>query len=220
MKKLIFVIIAAVAATYYFKPGLLPILGTKGAFDSKGNPQVMVFTARDCNGACEKAVQDFKARKVDFQELPLDNNDDNMKRYEKLGGNGIIPYVVAGSRSVQGFQKAMMASVLAQTYGDKYLTRAEQAYFANHFTADGSPVIYMYGASWCSFCKTMREELGKRKINFVEVDVEQAPDRAVMTDTMDITGFPTTYVGYIRVVGGSTIDPVLAALKAAGKRRI
>lgn len=218
MKKIIFLVIA-VAALYHFKPELFPGSGANGAFDSKGNPQVVVFTAKECNGACEKAVENLNDRKVGFQEVPLDGNEDNIKRYKKLGGNGVVPYVIVGSRSVQGFEKSMMTSVLAQSFGDKYLTRREQVYFNNHFSADGSPVIYIYGASWCTFCKALREELGKRKMDFVEVDVEAASDRAVMTDTMEIGGYPLTYVGYERVVGGGNADAVLAALKRAGKRR-
>lgn len=219
MKKIIFLVVIAVAALYHFKPGLFLSSGANGAFDSKGNPQVVVFTTKECNGACERAVQDLNDRKVDFQEVRLDGNDDNIRRYEKLDGNGVVPYIVVGGRSVRGFEKSMMASVLAQTYGDKYLTRLEQVYFNDHFRADGTPVIHIYGASWCAFCKALREELSKRKIDFTEVDVEAASDRVVMTNTMEIGGFPITYVGYERVVGGERVDAVLDALKRAGKRR-
>lgn len=219
MKKFIF-LVAAIGALYYYKPGLFPTFGPSGAFDSKGNPQVLVFTDKECNGPCDRAVQDLRERGIPFQEVSLADSDANRDRYAKLGGNGIIPFLVAGSRTVQGYHKGMFASVLAQTYGDRPLTRAEHIYYGNHFRADGTPVVYMYGASWCGFCKVLRAEMEARHIEFAEVDVEAAPDRAVMEDAMEITGFPVTYVGYERIMGGEKIDQVLAALKTAGKRRI
>jgi len=220
MKKLL-VLVVAIVALYIFKPGLFPsFAGKNGAFDAKGNPQVLVFTAKECSGLCEKAMQELRARSVVFQELQLDGNDDNLKRYEKLGGNGPIPYIVTGKLVVSGYDKGKTASALGQTYGDKYLTRMEQIYYGKHFKADGTPIVYMYGASWCVFCKSMRDEMDKRKIEYAEVDVEAVADRTVMEDTMQISGFPLIYVGYERIVGGESVEPVVAALKKAKKRQI
>jgi len=225
MKKIIAIVAAAaalavVAALIYVVPGFIAPFGKKGAFDARGNPQVVLFTAKECNAACGQVVRDLTARKVEFQQVMLDGNPEKEKRYREMGGGGSVPYLVAGRYAVSGYERAPIASALAQTYGDKYLTRAELNYYANHFRADGSPLVYMYGASWCSYCKTLRAELKKRKIDYVEVDVELAPDSDAMVRTLEITGYPTTYVGYQRVPDGDTIGPVLAAMGRAGKRRL
>lgn len=217
MKKF-FALIIAIGALYYFRPSLFPSFGHQGAFDAQGNPQVLVFTDRDCEW-CIRALQDLRERGVAFQELSLADSEQVRDRYERLGGDGVIPYVVVGGRTVRGFHRGKLASALAQAYGDKYLTQAEHIFYANHFKSDGSPTVYMYGASWCRYCKIMRDELEQRHIDYAEVDVEKAPDRAVMEDAMSISGFPTTYVGYQRI-DGENIGDVLAALKTAGKRRI
>ncbi len=217
MKKFI-ALVAAIGALYYFKPGLFPSFGHKGAFDAKGNPVVLVFTNANC-APCEQVMQNLRERGVAFQELSLTQGDKIRERYTSLGGTGVIPFVAVGSRHLEGFDRGMLASVLGETYGDRTLTRFEQVFFANHFRPDGSPMVYMYSASWCGFCKMLREELDKRQVPYVELDVEKATERAVMEDTMNIVGLPVTYVGYTRFVGGSKIDQVLEAMKTAGKRR-
>jgi len=218
MKKLI-ALIVAIGALYYFKPGLFPAFGHKGAFDAKGNPQVLVFTDSNCADWCAKAMQDLRERGVSFQELHLAESEAIRDRYQKLGGTGTIPYVVVGSQVVPGYHKGKMASALGRAYGDKYLTRAEHIFYASHFKPDGSPTVYMYGASWCGYCRIMREELEKRHIPYAEVDVEKSSDRALIEDAMAIDGFPVTYVGYERI-DGEKVDAVLAALKTAGNRRM
>jgi glutaredoxin len=218
MKKII-VLAIAIGALYHFKPGLFPSFLSGGAFDKNGNPEVLVFTVTNCGGWCEKGVQEIRNHGVQFQELALDGNEENQKRYESLGG-GSLPFVVVGNQSIQGYDKGMIVSALAQAYGDKSLTPLERRYYNNHFQEDGRPIVYMYGASWCQFCKKLREDLVSRNVNYVEVDVERAPDRAVMEDTMAIPGYPLVYVGYQRVVGGSQISNVLTALKNAGNRKL
>lgn len=223
MKKFLFLVVA-VGALYYFKPGLFPSFGKNGALDSKGNPQVLVFTSKQCNDPCTRAVQDLRERKVDFKEVVLDDNNENISRYEKLGGNGTIPLLAVGKLSVQGYDKGMFASVLAQTYGDKALTQLERIYYSRHFKADGTPAVYMYGATWCGFCTVMRNEMGKRKIDFAEVDVDTVADKAEIEYAMGLDYLPVTYVGYTRIVGAKSMDPVLDAVqdavKTSAKRRM
>lgn len=219
MKKLLFVAIA-IGALFYFKPALFHFSGKSGAFDSKGNPLVLVFTGQQCNGFCEKATQELKERKVDFQELTLDGNDENINHYKKLGGNGQIPFLVVGNLTLQAYDRGMYASVLAQTYGDHALTPLERIYFKRHFNADGSPKVYMYGATWCGFCTVMREEMAKRKIEFSEIDVDMIADRAEVESAMDLSALPVTYVGYVRFVGSNSVDPVVSLVKTAGRKQM
>lgn len=209
------VLVIAVAALFYFKPGLFSF-GKKGAFDSKGHAQVLLFTQDGCGAPCASAVQELTARGVAFQEIKLDN-DDNIQRYHDLGGAATIPLLAVGRETVQGYGKGDFASALAENFGDSVLTRAELLFYKNHFDDTGKPVVYMYGASWCGYCKQLRAEMESRKIAFVEIDVDHDADKALIEDAMDLSGYPTTYVGYKRIVGANKTDQVMAALKTAVK---
>jgi glutaredoxin len=214
MKKLV-IIILVVGIVYYFKPELFPFNSGTGALD--GNPEVWVFTSNHCGGWCQKSILEIERRQVSFKELQLDGNEENYKLYRKLGA-GRLPYIVVGEHKVSGFHRAMIASVLAQTYGDKYLTEDEIEYYQNHFYTDGSPKIYMYGVNWCPYCKQMREEFANRNMDYVEINVDEASDRRFLVDTMQIDGFPIIYVGYRRVQGAN-INEVIKAKNSTGNRK-
>jgi glutaredoxin len=213
------VLLIAVGALYFFKPGLFPSFGKKGAFDAKGNAQTLLFTQAGCGAFCDKAVQELKDRGVAFEEVKLDG-DDTVKRYRDLGGDGRIPMLAVGREMVAGYDKGAYASALAQNFGDSALTRAELLFYKNHFDADGKPLVFMYGATWCGYCKELRAEMESRKIAFQEFDVDTDPDKALIIDAMDLSAYPITYVGYKRIVGASKTDEVLKALKTAGSHKI
>ncbi len=217
MKKLLIILIAA-GALFYFKPEIFSFDFSNGAFNADGNPEVLIFTRSNCGGWCKKGLQEIKRHHVPFRELSLDNNEENQKLYAELG-RGNLPFIVIGKHKIPGYYKAMTASALAQSYGDKYLTRTEKQYFRQHFYDDGSPMIYMYGASWCPYCKKMREEFTQRNMDYVELDVEKASDQDLLVETMQIEGFPVIYVGYQRIQGAD-INKVLNAVSLAGNRQI
>ena len=216
MKKFV-VVLLAIGALYHFKPGLFHF-GNKGAFDSKGNAQALLFTQDGCGIHCDMAVKELTERGVAFQEVKL-NSDDNIHRFQNLGSTGAIPFLAVGSQVVQGYDKGEFASVLSQNFGDGALTRAELLFYKRHFNAEGKPLVYMYGATWCGYCKELRAQMQSRKIEFVEVDVDMDPDKALINDAMDLSVYPITYVGYKRIVGASKTDQVLEALKTAGKHK-
>ncbi len=139
------------------------------------------------------------------------------ERFERLGGEA-VPYLVAGATRLPRPNHAEIASALAQLHGDQALTRQERFYYRNHFAADGSPLIYIYGASWCKDCRRLAERLTARSIPFIEIDVEQAPDMDVMMSTLHITYYPTTHVGYDRVPDSESVLEILQALRTTGKR--
>lgn len=217
MKKLLLLVVL-VGAVHHFKPGLFSFIFSNGAFDSEGNPEVLVFTSNSCGDFCNKGILELKRRKVRFKELPLDDNEEHQKLYDKLGP-GVLPYTVSGYQKAQGFDPAMIVSALAENYGDRYLTRAEKGYYKNHFNADGSPRIYMYGASWCGYTKKMREEFANRDMDYLEIDVEKASDRASLVSSMQIDGYPLIYVGYRRIPGAD-INKVIEAKKLAISRKV
>ena len=218
MKKLLIIVILVTGAIFHFKPELFSFDFSSGAFDAQGNPEVLVFTSSNCGGWCNKGLKELTQRNVSFSELVLDNNEQNQKRYADLG-RGQLPYIVIGQQKVAGFYKAMIVSVLAKNYGDKYLSSIEKQYYSNHFYEDDSPMVYMYGASWCPYCKKMREEFSSRGIDYFELDVEKTANQSLLVDTMQIEGFPVIYVGYHRIQGAD-INQVLTAVKLAGNRRI
>lgn len=218
MKKLILVILA-LGALYHFKPELFSFDLSSGAFDNNGNPVVLVFTSKNCGGYCAKGLQELKQRQVPFTELPLDNKPENQQRYQDLG-QGNLPYIVIGKNKVAGFYRGMMASALAQNYGEQYLNRWEKQFYQHHFYEDGSPLIYMYGASWCPYCQNLRQEFKKRDMDYVELDVDASANKDLISNIMNIEGFPVVYVGYRRVPGGAQIDKIIDAIKLAENKKI
>ena len=127
MKKFL-VLVIALGGLFYYKPALFHFSGKSGAFDSKGNAQTLLFTQNGCGASCDSAVKELKERGLAFREVPLDS-DENLKRYQELGGNGTIPLLAVGSQAVLGYDKGQYASALAQNFGDSALTRAEQIFY-------------------------------------------------------------------------------------------
>ncbi|MCP4982224.1 MAG: hypothetical protein GY935_17235 [Gammaproteobacteria bacterium] len=213
MRKLAFVLAIGVGA-WYWHHGELPFLSPAGAFDEAGNPEVWVFTIAGCGKPCQQARSQLKGRRVSFEEKLIDpnnDNDENVKLWKKVGRNG-FPLIVAGKERLIGAgSRPKMATLLALNFGDKYLTRTEKRYFEQHFYADGSPKIVMYGADWCQYCKKLRTELEADKVDYVEIDVEKSGEKERMSKTMEIYGYPATWVGYTRV-NGTTLKAVKTAL--------
>lgn len=214
MKKIVIVIILA-SLVFHFKSEI-PFLSGSGAFDSDGEPEVLVFTSSNCGGWCKKGMNYLRNHRVPVRELSLDNDEETQKLYKDLG-RGNLPYIVAGYEKVSGFNPSMISSALAVNYGEQYLTTSEKKYFKNHFYSDGSPKIYMYGASWCPFCKKMRAEFESRDMDYIEIDVEKSSNQDHMVKTMGVDGYPVIYVGYRRV-RISKINNVIDAVKQAKPR--
>ncbi len=218
MKKLLIVSLA-IGALFYFKPSLFSFDFSKGAFDENGNLEVLVFTQNNCGTWCDNGMKDLKRRGVPFTEIPIEGSKENMLYYNDMGGKG-LPFFVMGNQKLAGYGKYQLATTLAQSFGDKYLTSREKRYYRNHFYDDDSPLIYVYGASWCPYCKKLREEFADRGIDYFELDVEKENDPQLIADTMGISGYPVVFVGYVRVKGGSDlIGNVMDATDIAGNRK-
>lgn len=213
--KTLLIISVLIGAGYYF------IFNTSvTSFDEAGNPTAIVFTQNNCGTWCDDGLADLRRRKIKFTELPIDNNKENKDRYEAAGGKG-LPFFVMGEQTLAGYSGPMLLYKVAQTFGDKSLTHLEKRYYRNHFYDDGSPLIYMYGASWCPYCKKLREKFAEQDIDYVELDVEKAPDGQLISKTMGINGYPAVYVGYVRVENGSdTFSNIMDAVDVAGNRKI
>ena len=205
MRKLIFVL-ALGAGVWSWQNGSLPFLSPAGAFDEAGNPVVWFFTIDRCGKPCKMGRNLLDSRRVDYEEIlidPQDDSDPNVQLWKKVGKDG-FPLIVAGNERIVGSgTPPMLATMLGRAFGDRYLTGFERKLFRNHFYEDGSPRIVMYGADWCPHCRRLREEFNADNVDFVEIDVDKSAYKDRILKTMQIAGYPATWVGYTRVRGTS-----------------
>ena len=207
MKKFI-LLVGVIGAVYAFKPELFSFINNKGAFDEQGNPVTLVFTHNRCGRACEDAVSLLEERGIDYSLYPLDSNEASKSLWKEYGSVNSFPNIIVGKEKVYGSYKSRIVSVLAMNYGEDVLTSAEHSYMKNHFYDDGSDKLVMYGASWCGFCKKIRETLEDNNLDYIEIDVEKSSQRRAMTNTLEITGYPLVYYGYKRLEGPSPKEVV------------
>ena len=218
MKKL-FVIAMIAGAIFYFKPDLFSFNFSNGAFDKNGEPIVYLFTFDRCGKHCDKAIAELEKRQVDFEVIDVEASPENEKLYSDMGRGG-MPYLVAGNIKAIGFNKHMYATKLAEVFGEQYLTTTERGYYQNHFYDDDTPLVYMYGASWCQYCKKMREEFESNDIDYFELDVEEQADQDRLTQAMGIGGYPTIFVGYRRIKSTMDVGVIIKAMKEVSNRKI
>ena len=213
MRKLI-LIIAVGVGVWYWQQGGLPFVEEAGAFDENRNPLVWIFTVDNCGKPCESGRNDLKRRRVSFEEKLIDindQNDENVALWKSLRSNNSFPLIVAGAEKIVGSDRPAIAGILGKNFGDRYLSKTEKRYFEQHFYADGSPRIVMYGADWCGYCRKLRNELKANNVDFIEIDVEKRGDKERIAKTMGVYGYPTTWVGYSRV-RGTNLNAVRSAL--------
>ena len=211
MKKL-FVVVLIVGLIWVFKPEWLPFNNHTLAFDSNGDPEVWIFTLNRCRNICASVRSDMGERGVPYREFNIDSNEKYFELWKTYNKDD-LPLFVIGDHIIDGYRYDEVISSLAETYGQRYLTRAESAYMGFHFNDDGSPRIVMYGTSWCPYCKKMREKFNDKNIEFVDIDVEKPRVLKDLMKTLNITGYPITYVGYQRFEG---VEEFSAVINAAG----
>lgn len=179
-----------------------------------GDADVLIFTIDRCGDWCDKTISELTKRNVSYSNIMVDVYDpesDNVKLFKKYGGERSFPFVVSGNERVNGHSKANLLSLLAQRFGEKYLTDIEKKYFKKHFYSNGKPRVVMYGVVWCPYCKKLRKQFADDSMDYIEIDVEKSGEKEKMTETMGIEGYPSTWVGYIKVQG-STISDVKRAM--------
>ena len=184
--------------------GTLPWMSGPGAFDENGEALVYLFTFSNCGRPCDSSRANLKKRRVHFTEMQVDFKAPELeatKTWKKYRDNNQFPLIVVGSQKLVGGDSAGIAGVLAQNFGELYLTGSERRYFRNHFYPDGSAKIVMYGADWCGYCARLRESLEDSGLDYVEIDVDKSSNKKHIAETMGVYGYPTTYVGYTRVRG-------------------
>jgi len=198
-----------------WREGTLPSFGGSqvNAFDSFGNPIIEVYTAPQCGSYCDDVVKALNKRKTSFSLRVINPQNSDSEFYDvwKKHSGGALPLILSGNDKVTNTSTSQLVSLLGKNFGTKYLTHYEKRYFKKHFYADGSPKIVMYGADWCPYCKKLREEFVAAEQDFLEIDVDKSHEKDLITHTLQIGGYPTTWVGYTRVNGGvlSAVEKVL-----------
>jgi len=197
MKNLIIVIILGVSL-YYFKPGLFSF-SNQGAFDNEGNPQAWIFTFDQCGRPCDDAISTLDKR-INYTEYNV-SQESGKQQLEKIGGSNRFPLLIIGNQTIKNNDKWKIISTLAEVMGEQTLTPNERRVLQGHFYDDGTPAIIMYGASWCGYCKQMREYFNKNDIEFTELDGEGSARSEYAA--LQGTGFPLIYIGYRRIQGAN-----------------
>ena len=194
MKKFI-VFCVAVAALYYFKPELFSF-GNRGLFDANGKPAVAIVTVNGCGASCSDAVSLLKEKKVLFEEVDVsDNNEAGMKRFSKLGAGSTLPVIFIGKQRIEGFNRTLLTAALSNAYGLSMLDSNMRRIVKTHFNPDGTPMLVMYGASWCPYCKSARETLRAKGIAYTYLEVDTDSVIKADYDQLEASGFPLIYVG-------------------------
>ncbi len=204
MRKLIIVALIAVGIWYWHKHGA----SHEALLDETGKPAVLIYTATQCGAPCQQAIDILDARGVPYQRKNLDLEDEqneDVKHWRSISDN-MLPFTLAGNSKVKGSSKWELIGLLGENFGDQYLTQDEKGYFSQHFDANGSPKVVLYGTAWCPGCAALRKEFEAHGVNYVDIDVEKSGEFDKVTRVMEIPGYPATWVGYTRVHGVTYSD--------------
>lgn len=209
MRKLIVVALIVGGVWYWQKHGS----AHETILDEAGNPAVVIYTAAQCGAPCQDALGILDSRGVLYQQKEIDpsNEEDKDVKYWRSVGNNMLPLTLAGNSKVTSSSKWELIGLLGNNFGDRYLTADEQAYFKQHFDANGSPKVVLYGTSWCPGCAALRKEFADHGVDYVDIDVEKSGEFDKLTRVMEIPGYPATWVGYTRV-HGTTYNDVKSAM--------
>jgi glutaredoxin len=192
--------VAVLGAGYVYFNGV-PGSSSSGAFDASGVPLVHVFTFSGCGEPCDTALTHLNKRDVDFEHYIVDPENKQTEVYtlwSKYKTNN-FPLIAAGNDTLTNSSNASLAMILGKNFDTQYLTSREKNYYSEHFHADGSPKIVMYGTDWCPGCAKLRKDFEEAGVEYVEVDVEKPRLKKTLLRDLEIGGYPATWVGYTRI---------------------
>jgi glutaredoxin len=199
MRKLL-VLIVVCGGIYHFYGA--DIFGSKEvAFDESGNPLTLLFTVSECGAPCGDAVSLLNKRHIKFDQVVVDQGDEQYQRLEDHGGGRVFPILVTGDKKITGFNRMQMISVLSETYGWDVLWPSEAQAIQNHFDNDGNPIVVMYGTQSCGYCRKAEQLFVELGVEFVDLDIERNSNAKSGYDALRGSGTPLIYVGFRRVEG-------------------
>ena len=158
---------------------------------------VAMFSISGCESACGPAFQEARKRNLRVVQFDVETQP-GKALWESQGSPNRFPLFLVQHRLVE--QQNLRAEMV-HSFGSKALTVIEQRFFKPHFGAGDRPKAVIYMASWCGYCRALREELQRSKTDFVEIDVEGHANRTQLSEIMGIGGYPTVYVGVERLNG-------------------
>jgi len=197
MKNLIIIIVLAGMGYLAYQKINQP----SGAFDADGKAKVLLFTFTQCGDPCKDAEKLLINKKVEFEKLVVDIDQDANKKLQSFKSGTTMPQLYVGTRRVLGFQPDRYREALAELYGLDILSPSVRSVLKTHFDESGEPRIVMYGAAWCPHCKAAREYFLSEGISFKEWDVEQNAAAGRNYKVIQSSGYPLIYVGYRRFEG-------------------
>jgi mycoredoxin len=68
----------------------------------------------------------------------------------------------------------------------------------------------MYSTPWCGYCKRLKSQLGRAGIEFVEVDIEQYPEAALIVER--VNGGNQTVPTLVFADGSALTNPSVDAI--------
>ncbi len=198
MRKFLLLALLAVVA-YKFSTNGFPSFSPAGAFDKSGKPLVVVFVGPNCGGPCATVQSLLTQRGIPFAEVNVVGSDGAPVK-NKYGIHR-YPTTLIGKQEILGDDTQRITAALAEAYGMETLPRMERLAMANHFDAEGRAKVFMYGTSWCPYCKQQREFFLANGVGFEEVDVEASQANELAYRALGGSGYPLTYVGFRRFAG-------------------
>lgn len=213
MKKIVIILIA-IGILYQINPEIFPGFGSKGAFDENGNPTIIVFTMKQCP-PCDDALKYLKKQKINFRHYNINESQENKAIWESYVEDKFLPAIIAGDQHLYAYSKNRLAFTLAMAFGQEVLTRRERHYVKKHFNENGDPIVMMYGADWCPHCLKLRKILHENHVAFIEIDVDKARNKESLKQTLEISGYPTVFVGYKKIDNATNEKEWLKKIQAA-----
>ena len=107
----------------------------------------------------------------------------------------ILLLVIAfgGWKWYQQHQQAVMAQAMKVQYADLVKENAT--------ARAGRQVIHLYTATWCGYCKHLKESLDASGVPYMDHDVESSEEGKRYSDAHHLNGVPVTVVGSETVEG-------------------
>lgn len=217
----ILIIIAIIGGAFWaFNERKIPVLHTPvAAYSDTGEPQIILYISKECGSPCNNIMADLNRRRAKFKAVEISYYDDDhpgTRQFKAHGGGSSLPYMVSGNNYGLVTMKSEVASQLALTFGEKYLDSHEKQLYKKHFDSSGNPIIVMYGAEWCGYCRKLEKGLIKSKLDYIEIDLDAHSDKQAIAQTLQIGGYPSTWYGYQRV-RGVDLKAVKRTIKTASK---
>jgi glutaredoxin len=199
--------IAVVAIVHRFS-------STAAVFDSNDEPSVKLFASADCSRECENIRELFQKRNVLYQEVNV-SQADRRAALNEYGIPDVPAVVIAGKVLVRSDLSEVSRAVKSQVISSK-----DHIVLDNHFDVGGKPLVVLYGADWCEYCKQERAVLAANKVEFTYLNVESSASDMATYKALGGTVYPLTYVGSHRVSGYNPSEVVRLAKELANTRLV